>query len=134
MARCVARCWGVVWPARAAVFSRLHGVKNREGRPASSTGQSRARQGAGPPDGHGFRLEAIRSPSDEGTDPPAIVGETAKTGIHTGAQRKKYGTNLISRKPIAINELRLVLRAKGKIGEADTFPRAEARANRSSPN
>ena len=37
--------WAVTWPARAAVFSRLHGVKNRERRPASSTGKSRARQG-----------------------------------------------------------------------------------------
>ena len=67
-------------------------------------------------------------------EPPAIVRETAKTGIHTGAHRKKYETNPISRKPIAINALRSVPRAEGKIGEGDTFPRAEARANRSSPN
>ena len=40
--------------------------RNREGMPASSTGKSRARQGAGPPDGHGFRLEAI-SLFEEGT-------------------------------------------------------------------
>ena len=53
MARPVARCWGVVWPARAAVLSRLHGGKNRERRPASSTGKSRARQGAGPLHGQG---------------------------------------------------------------------------------
>ena len=44
-------------------------------------------------------------------DSPAIARETAKTGIHTGAQGKKYETNPISSKPIVINELRLVLRA-----------------------
>ena len=47
--------------------------------------------------------------------------ETAKTGIHTGAQREKYKTNPISSRPIAINELRLVLRAEGKIGERRHF-------------
>ncbi len=50
----------------AAVFTRLDGVRIAKGVPASSTGKSRARQGAGPPDGHGFRLEAI-SLFEEGT-------------------------------------------------------------------
>ncbi len=35
----------------AAVFSRLDGVKNREGRPASSTGKSRDPPGRGPAGG-----------------------------------------------------------------------------------
>ncbi len=36
-------------------------------------------------------------------DPPAIVGETTKTGIHTEARGGKYETNPIPSKPIAIN-------------------------------
>ncbi len=70
-------------------FQPLGRGKNREGRPASSTAKSRARQGAGP---------------------PAIVRETAKNDITLG-HREKYETNQIPSKPIAINELRFVLRA-----------------------
>ncbi len=42
--------------------------------------------------------------------PRALVGETTKTSIHTEARGGKYETNPIPSKPIAINELRFVLR------------------------
>ncbi len=48
-------------------FQPVAGARNREERPASSTGKSRARQGAGP---------------------PAIVRETAKNDITLGPQGK----------------------------------------------
>ena len=53
------------WFCAGKIGDGLHGVRIVK-RPASSTGPSRARQGAGPPDGHGFRLEAI-SLFEEGT-------------------------------------------------------------------
>ena len=104
----------------AAVFSRLHGVRIVK-RPASSTGKSRARQGAGPARGQWFRPDSrpiVHRPTRV-LDPPAMVRETAEAGIHTEAQREKYETNPISHKPIAINGLRLVLSAAGKIAKGD---------------
>ncbi len=140
MARRVARCWGRL--ARACgCFQPLAGGKNREGRPASSgeravcpsgcvkkpgtvpkrharTGRfiNELREARGLADGHGSgsaRCQSFAACRKYLTHPP-IVRETAKT---TGARRKKYETNPIPSKPIAINELRLVLRAAGKIGD-----------------
>ncbi len=135
MARPVARCWGVVRPARAAVFSWLHGGKNRERRPASSTGKSRARQGAGPP--HGQGSGSARSQSftvwRRYLTHPYCQGEPRRPAS-TFEQREKYETNPISRKPIAINELRFVLRAEAGLAKGDNLIHGQSQQrNRSSP-
>ena len=50
---------------------------------------SRAGDCVGPPDGHGFRLEAIRSPSDEGTSPTGhSEGDRKDRHSHWGTEEK----------------------------------------------
>ncbi len=61
-------------------------------------------------------------------DPPAMVRETAEAGIHGEIRREKYETNPISTKPIAINELRLVLRAlRARLAKRDILIHGQIR-------
>ena len=57
-----------------------------------------------------------------------MVRETAEAGIHGEIRREKYETNPISTKPIAINELRLVLRAlRARLAKRDILIHGQIR-------